>query len=173
MSARFCWNVSAWVGIMSGIYVLLYQLTPMAALGVLPCTFIALPIYLTGGAKKENFLDACLSAMAGVGWAVLFLTLGAKFVQLGMQLLWANSLSVLVCTTALCAAHMLLSYKGLFTNIPMMFGAIASTFLIGSDKWPYIMLTLCLGVLLGFVNNSGGRFLDSTGRWVFLARIRK
>ena len=58
---------------------------------------------------------------------------------------------MLVLTSVLCAVHSVFKPYGLFSSIPMMFGAIASTFFAGADKWLYLMITLCLGVLLGYV----------------------
>lgn len=165
MSTRFSLNFSVWIGLTVGLYVLLYMMSPLGLLGALPCTFVALPIYLSGGAKANKFLDSCLSAIAGVVWGILFIYFDALLTSKGMAPLIASAFSVALVTITLCATHLILTPKRLFTNIPMMFGAVACTFFVGPDKWFYIMITLCLGVLLGFINDSGRRLLDDYGRW--------
>ena len=168
MSTRFSLNLSVWIGITVGLYVLLYLMSPLGLLGALPCTFVALPIYLSGGARADKFADACLSAVAGVVWGIVFIYLDSLFAHQGLHPLVASALSVGLVTIALCATHLLFTPWGLFSNIPMMFGAVACTFFVGPDKWFYIMVTLCLGVLLGFINHSGRKFLDERGRWTLL-----
>lgn len=168
MSTRFSLNLSMWIGITVGLYVLLYLMSPLGLLGALPCTFVALPIYLSAGASAKKLADACLSAVAGVVWGMAFIYLDALFAHEGLHPLVASALSVGLVTIALCATHLLFTPWGLFSNIPMMFGAVACTFFVGPDKWFYIMITLCLGVLLGFINHSGRKFLDERGRWTLL-----
>lgn len=165
MSTRFSLNLSVWIGITVGIYVLLYLMSPLGLLGALPCTFVALPIYLSGGARTDRFFDTCLSAVAGVAWGIIFIYLDGVLVSKGLDPLIASACSVALVTIALCATHLIFTPQGLFSNIPMMFGAVACTFFVGPEKWFYIMITLCLGVALGFINHSGRKFLDEHGRW--------
>lgn len=54
MSTRFSLNLSMWIGITVGLYVLLYLMSPLGLLGALPCTFVALPIYLSAGASAKT-----------------------------------------------------------------------------------------------------------------------
>lgn len=172
MNYRFGLNVGLWIGATTGLYSFLYALTPMGALGILPCTFIALPIFLNGGAKKEEFFNYFTSAIIGVGWAAVFVYAIGFTASFGASPAVSTGLAIFVVTSILCAVHLIFTPKGLFSSIPMMFGAIASTFLIGLDKWYYIMPTLILGILLGYINSLGFKLVDPEGRWQFLQKSK-
>lgn len=171
MNARFGINMGIWIGVASGIYVLLYSLSPLAAGGVLPCTFIALPIYFNAGARKEEYFNYCTSAIIGVGWAAIYVYAMGTFGGLAMMpAAYSNALVIVVITAALCAIHIIVTPKGLFSSIPMMFGAIAATFFAGVDKWLYIVITLCLGISLGYVCGLGFKMMDEHGHWILRRR---
>ncbi|WFU12890.1 DUF1097 domain-containing protein (plasmid) [Rhizobium sp. CB3090] len=170
MKWRFGINVGLWIGATVGLYSFLYALTPLGAAGVLPCTFVALPIFLNGGAKKEEFLGYCSSALLGVGWAAVFIH-GIGFgISEGLPPAVSTGLVLFVVTAIICALHLIFTPKGLFSSIPMIFGAVASTFLIGLDKWYLIMPTLLGGILMGYINSLGFKLVDADGRWLFLTR---
>jgi hypothetical protein len=171
MKARFGINMGIWIGVVTGIYALLYSLSPLAAGGVLPCSFIALPIYFNAGARKEEYFDYCTSAIIGVGWAAIYVYAMGAFGGLGMMpAAYSSALVITVITVVLCAIHIIVTPKGLFSSIPMMFGAIATTFFVGVDKWLYIMITLCLGITLGYVCGLRFKMVDENGHWIMPRR---
>lgn len=167
MKVRFPINFGIWIGVVAALYVWLYLLSPLAAGGVLPCTFVAVPIFLNGGGKKEQIGNHITSAIIGVVWGVIYTKCSAFLSGHGMSPTTSISLVVLVLTTVLCAIHGIFKPYGLFCSIPMMFGAIASTFFAGTDKWLYLMVTLSLGVLLGYACIYGTQVLDQDGKWTF------
>ncbi|MFK0382347.1 DUF1097 domain-containing protein [Agrobacterium sp. NPDC090273] len=172
MNIRFGINVGLWIGATTGLYSFLYAMTPLGAAGLLPVTFIALPIFLNGGAKKEEFFNYCSSAIIGVVWAAIFIY-GIGYVSShGVPSAATTGIVIFVVTSVLCAFHLIVTPKGLCSSIPMMFGAIASTFLIGLDKWYFIVPTLLLGITLGYINSLGFKLVDAEGRWVFLGRSK-
>jgi hypothetical protein len=174
MKVRLSVNFGIWIGLMAAIYVWLYLLSPLATSGVLPCTFIAVPIFLNAGGKKEQIPNHLTSALIGVAWGVAYIKIAAFLSIYNLTPSQSISLTVLVLTSVLCAVHGVFKPYGLFCSIPMMFGAIASTFFAGAEKWLYLMITLCLGVLLGYVVISGMRFLDEDGKWLILrGRVKR
>ncbi|MEK6418281.1 DUF1097 domain-containing protein [Paraburkholderia tropica] len=173
MKVRFSINLGIWIGLTTAIYVWLYLMSPLAAGGVLPCSFIALPIFLNGGGKLEQMPNHLTSALLGVVWGLAYIKLSAVLSLLHFASSTALVIAVFIATSVLCSVHGIFKPFGLFCSIPMMFGAIASTFFAGADKWLYVMLTLCLGIVLGYVNISGARFLDENGRWMFLRNRMK
>ncbi|MGF6411576.1 DUF1097 family protein [Paraburkholderia sp. MM5482-R1] len=166
MKLRFSINFGIWVGITAGAYVWLYLVSPLAAFGVLPCTFVAVPIFINAGAKLEQIPNHMTSAVAGVLWGLVYLKVSSFIISAHISPPVALAITVLVVTAVLVAIHVSVKLYGLFSNIPQMFGGIACSFLVGGDKWPYVMLTLCLGVVLGYINFSGLKFLDEDGRWL-------
>lgn len=123
--------------------------------------------FLNGGGKKEQIGNHITSAIIGVVWGVIYTKCSAFLSGHGMSPTTSISLVVLVLTTVLCAIHGIFKPYGLFCSIPMMFGAIASTFFAGTDKWLYLMVTLSLGVLLGYACIYGTQVLDQDGKWTF------
>ncbi len=164
MTKRFFVNWSIWIGCCAGLYVYLYLLTPLAPYGKVAATFVAVPLYLCMGAKKEEFVDYALSAAGGVLWAVFYIYCITKMIEAGYSAALSNGLMVGVITIVLCAIHFILPTP-FSTRVPMMFGAIAVTFLTGGADWPVTLTTLVLGVCLGFLCNVGTWFLDEEGRW--------
>lgn len=166
MKIKFAVNFSLWIGLTSGIYVFIYLHSPLATSGVLACTFVALPIYLNGGAKGNEMLDYCSSAIIGVLWGIVFVYATRLLNNAGVEASFSASVVVFMATAILCAIHFMCAHIKYLTRIPVMFGAIASTFLAGPDKWFYLMITLCFGIVLGYVNSYGAKFLDTEGRWI-------
>ena len=168
MKLRYSINFGIWIGLTAGAYVWLYLVSPLAAAGVLPCTFVALPIFVSGGGKLEQIPNHMSSTIAGVLWALFYLKVSGLMISSHISPPVAFGVTVAVLTAILVAIHGALKFYGLFGNIPAMFGAIACTFFVGGNKWPYVMVTLCLGIVLGFINFSGMKFLDENGRWLVL-----
>jgi len=65
MKVRLSVNFGIWIGLMAAIYVWLYLLSPLASGGVLPCAFVAVPIFLNAGGKKEQIPNHLTSAVIG------------------------------------------------------------------------------------------------------------
>lgn len=160
MSKKVIACSSLWTGTLVGLYTLLYLVTPLGIAGVLPCTFVALPIFLAGGGKRENLPGALGSAIAGVAWGAIFLSFQQWIALRGVEPTQAAALSVAIATALLCAVHSLFTIKGLMSNIPMMFGAVACTFFVGLDKWPYTLLTLGFGIVLGYAISFSGSLIQ-------------
>jgi len=167
MKIRFPINFGLWIGVVAALYVWLYLMSPLAAGGVLPCTFIAVPIFLSGGGKKEQIGNHITSAIIGVAWGVAYIKCSSLLSNYDLSPTTSTALTVLVLTSVLCAIHGIFKPSGLFCSIPMMFGAIASTLFAGPEKWIYLMITLPLGVLLGYACIYGSQVLDENGRWAF------
>ncbi|MFP3156115.1 DUF1097 domain-containing protein [Lachnospiraceae bacterium ZAX-1] len=165
MTKLYAINWSIWIGIVVGVYALLYTFSPLYAYGVMPCTFVALPLFFLAGAKKEEFLDFCSSAIAGVIWGLIFLYFIGLLISQGLAEPFANAIIIFAATTVLCAFHFIVTKKVVFSKVPMMFGGIASTFFGGGDKWWVLMITLCFGVLLAFLCQCGTYLLDESGHW--------
>ena len=171
MSKRYYVNWCLWIGLMSGIYVLLYSASPLFQYGIMPASFVALPIYFLAGANPREFLEYASSAVAGVAWGCLYLFLLDYLTGMGMFLLLAQFIVVGVVTAVLCAFHFIVTPRVVFSKIPMMFGAIASSFfgdvLATPERILPLMVTLILGLVLAIACNTGTRLLTEDGHWKF------
>ncbi len=160
---------------MAGLYCMIYALTPLLAFGVMPVSFVALPLFFIAGAKKEDLPGFLTSALAGVAWGCLYLWLIGLLTGAGLPLAVAFGLVLFVCTAALCAFHFIVTNKNVFNKVPMMFGALACTFMQGDiltspHKWWVLILTLCMGVLLAYLCQCGTLLLGEDGRWKFFGK---
>jgi hypothetical protein len=162
MNIRYYINWSIWIGVWSGIYVILYLLSPLASYGMLPATFVGLPIFFLAGAKKEEFLNFSVSAIVGVLWALLYLYLINVLNEMGVPGFLSQGLIVGAVTIVLCAIHFPLPFCN---KIPMMFGAIAFTFITGATAPIAVMITFVLGITLAYICNQGTLFLTEDGKW--------
>lgn len=172
MTRRYLVNWSIWIGLWSGIYVFFYMLSPLGQYGMLPATFIGLPIYFLAGAKKEEFLDFVSSAVAGVVWALFYLFCIGALLDAGIPGYAAQGLVVGIVTALLCAIHFNMPVP-FCTRIPMMFGAIAFTFITNASHPIATMATFTLGIGLAFWCNYGTRFLDAEGNWTLAAVMNR
>lgn len=179
MTKRFLFNWAVWIGLLAGLYCLVYVLiTPLFSFGVLPVTFVAFPLYFIAGAKKEDLLGFLTSAAAGVAWGCLYLYLIGLLMGWGVPAAVAFGLVLFVCTAILCAFHFIVTSKVVFNKVPMIFGALACTFmqgdiLVSPHKWWVLILTLCLGILLAFACQCGTLLMRPDGRWKFLSKADK
>lgn len=164
MTVKYRVNWSIWIGVMTGIYVLLYLMSPLAQYGIIWMSFIALPIYFNGGAKPEEYIHYALSSIAGVVWGLIFLFFIGVFADMGMSPAISNALGCGI-FTIFCCFHMLVPDKVLLSKVPAMFGGIAATFSQGGEKILPIMITLVLGVTLGMICGLGTKFLKEDGSW--------
>ncbi len=168
MSKKFLVNWAIWIGLWSGVYVFFYVMSPLGEYGMLPATFIGLPIYFLAGAKKEEFVDFVASAVAGVCWALFYLFCIGKLIGMGLPGAASQGLVVGVLTAVLCAIHFLLPAP-FCTKVPMIFGAIAFSFITGASQPVATMITFALGICLAYLCNYGTKFLTADGDWTFSA----
>lgn len=167
MNIRYAFNWSIWIAFFTALYVFFYEISPLSKYGVMPCTFVALPIYFAVGAKASEYFDHCSSAVAGVAWAAVSIWMTSCVESFGLSENATTTLVIFVISVLLCGGHLLLEGRGIFSRIPMIFGSVASILMLGLEKWPYILATLCLGISLGLICQLGRRFLDVTGKWSF------
>jgi hypothetical protein len=173
MPIRYLINWAVWIGVLSGIYVFLYLQTPLAGYGVVWMTFVALPIYFTGGAKPAEYVGYVLSMLVGVAWGLIYLFCIAKLMGMGMPGDIATALVVAAVCSAQCAAHFTPPLANTpLKVVPIMFGAIAMCFSQGGENVVPVILTLFGGLTLALVCGLGTRFLTDDGRWTVGNRIQ-
>lgn len=170
MTKRFLWNWSVWIGLVSGIYVFLYVLSPLFEYGVMYATFTALPIFFTAGASRSEYFHYAASNVIGVGWGLIYIGCITILTGWGLSTAPAQGLAVAVCTVACCAIHFIPLGNTWLNKPAAMFGAISATFSTGGAKWGALIITLMLGVTLALVCNEGSKLLTEDGRWIFLAK---
>lgn len=86
----------------------IYAISPLFAGGALPCTFIALPVYFSAGAKTEEIVDYSISAVMGLIWAAIILSGTDLMLGGGHTPALSAALFGLVISIVLCSLHMLL-----------------------------------------------------------------
>lgn len=173
MTKRFLWNWSVWIGLVSGIYVFLYVISPLYEYGVMYATFTALPIFFTAGASRKEYFNYAASNVAGVAWALIYLACIGLLAGWGLSDALSQGLSVFVCTVACCAIHFVPLGKTWLNKPAAMFGAISATFSTGGARWGALILTLVLGVTMALICNEGANLLTADGRWKFLCGKQK
>lgn len=166
MTTKYLVNWAIWIGALSGIYVFIYLQTPLAGYGVIWMTFVALPIYFTGGAKPEEYVSYVLSMLVGVAWGLFYLFCIGKLITAGMAPDIATALAVGVICAVQCAVHFIAPLgKTPLRVVPIMFGAVASCFSQGGENFIPISITLFGGVTLALLCGLGTRFLTPEGNW--------
>ncbi len=173
MTSRFFVNWSLWIGFWSGVYVYIYLLTPLGNQGVIWMTFVALPIYFNGGAKREEFINYFVSVIVGALWGLGYLYCITWSVKAGLEAKLATALVVFVLTAILCAIHFVLPKSLRMSAIPIMFGAISMMFSQGGQKFIPALCTLIGGLILGLVCGEGAKLLTKEGYWKFFAAKQK
>ncbi len=166
MKSRFLVNWAIWIGLLVGIYVVLYSLTPLLNYGVMWSTFIALAIYFTAGAEVREFPNYACSSLLGVAWAVLYIGCIGKLLGAGLNVAAAQGIAVGGICAVQCAIHFIPPLSKTWFNKPTaMFGGIAVTFSQGGQKLVPIAITLFLGCFLGMICALGAKLLTEDGRW--------
>lgn len=158
----FKWSI--WIGLVTAIYCLIYvSISPLASKGVVWCTFVALPIFFTSGAQKNEIPNYIISCIVGVIWGWVFvyvLTWSASYIP------FDNVNNMVVCgtlTIICCAIHFCLTEKTFANKVNMMFGAIACTLSQGGSNLIPIMITMIGGILLAYICVSGQNLIDENG----------
>ncbi|WP_438790297.1 DUF1097 domain-containing protein [Enterococcus sp. DIV0756] len=164
---KFNLNFALWMGVLGGIYVFLYCISPLASYGVMYATYIAFPIYFNGGAKKDEFFNYAFSSILGVLWGIVFLQGIEILSSLGISSELSQALAVCILTTICASLHLIILDRTFFNKLPAIFGAIAATFSTGGEKAIPLMITLFLGVALAYISAYALNILDSEGNWKF------
>ena len=151
--AKIYWSI--WIGVFTGIYVLLYLNSPLAQYGFIWITFIALPIYFNGGALRKDYIPQMIGSCLGVLWGLVMLYFAGMLGGLGAAGSNAVSCGLLTIT---CCFMMILKDNTMLNKVPAMFGGISACFSQGGEHFVAIMITLCLGVTLGLICNEGAPF---------------
>lgn len=173
MNKKTWFNWGIWMGVVMGVYAFLYTLTPLSSYGVMWATFIAMPIFLTAGGKKEDLWTYICGGIVGVAWGYVFIQAGVLCVNAGMSASVANFLSTLVVTIVCVWVHGILLANTFLNTLPPIFGGMAATIAgsIFSDGQAYLLplaATLVLGVLAGFACMYGLTLMNEDGSWKFL-----
>ena len=200
MNKRGLINWSIWIGVISGIYCAIYALTIGVWTGkvingwhIVYATFTALPIYFTAGAKRDEFFHYCGSYIVGVFWAMFYLFIMDRLAAAGWP--WFLNVGVVVAVLCIveCAIHFCLPANLPFNKVAAQFGAISNSFwcsnltiaVLGTtgrtsiggmynfSAYPFLIITLCTGTLLGLCCNEGLNFIDSeTGKWKLPRKVK-
>lgn len=150
---------AGWIGLATAIYVLLYLFSPLGKYGIIWITFIALPIYFNGGAKKEEYVHYVISDLCGVAWGVAMLYLIGILVGMGADASVSTGVIVGILTVACCGIHMFVP-NSLFANkVPAIFGGISATFSQGGENLMVVAITLILGTTLALICQEGLKLL--------------
>lgn len=173
MRAKLMFNWGIWMGVVMGIYALVYTLTPLNPHGVMWATFIAMPIFLAGGGKKENILTNTVCGMLGVAWGVIFLKAGELVQSAGVNAALSNFIVTLVVTIVCVWVHGILLGKTPFNALPPVFGGMAATiassiFTPDGSQLVSLVITMVLGVLGGAACMAGLLLMKDDGSWKFL-----
>lgn len=155
-------NWSIWIGVWTGIYVLLYLMSPLGQYGFIWITFIALPIFFNGGAARKDYLPQMICSCIGVIWGLIMIA-GTNLVS-GTGIAMSNALSCGIFTIT-CCFMMIFKDNTMLNKVPAMFGGISACFSQGGQHVIPVMITLCLGVSLGLLCNEGTHFLTEDGSW--------
>lgn len=159
MSKRMLMMWSVWMGAFTFIYCYIYVMLPIYKEGVMWMTFVALPIYLNGGAKRSEFPNYVCSMVMGILWGLLCLWCITTLAELGVNEALNMGLVCGVVTTICCLVHFIITPKIWVNIIPMMFGAISMTFSQGGKNLLFIFCTLLGGLILGCVCGMGPQLL--------------
>ncbi|MCC8152043.1 MAG: DUF1097 domain-containing protein [Lachnospiraceae bacterium] len=162
MTVRGKINWSIWIGVWTGIYVLLYMLSPLGQYGFIWITFIALPIFFNGGAARKDYFSQMISSCIGVVWGLIMLAGASALSITGAA--GSNALSCGIFTVT-CCLMMIFKDNTKINKVPAMFGGISACFSQGGEHIVGVMITLCLGVSLGLLCNEGMNFIAEDGRW--------
>lgn len=163
MSKKFLFWWAVWIGVLSGIYVAIYSQIPFPNKNLIWMTFVALPIYFNGGAKREEFVNYVASMIMGIVWALIFLWGIDLLTKSGCSVPVTLGLDVGIFTIACCAIHFIITGNIWINKVPMMFGAIAMTFSQNGQDLLTIGCTMFGGILLALCCQEGTHLLEKWG----------
>lgn len=157
---KYLWSYSIWIAVTSGIYALIYLLTPLGTYGLMWMTFVSLPIFFTAGAKTEEIPNYLCSMLAGIIWGIINLWFINLLINTGISAPAANALDLLLITIPCVGLHMTILGKTWLNKVPMVFGGLSMTFSQGGQNVIVIGITLACGILLAVVFSLGGSWLE-------------
>ena len=148
--AIFVWCIG--LGLLDGIYCVICAAIPHVQ-NYMWIGFISLPIYFSGGAQLKQLPRYFFCAASGVGWGALTLAI------MGLGLIANSNANMFVVVTIVvaicCFVHLGLLTEdklgGLFSNCPMVFGGFAAIFSQGINEALWVILTLTMGLVLGWI----------------------
>lgn len=156
---KYLWSYSLWIGLTSGIYLLIYLATPLASYGLAWMTFVSLPIFFTAGAPLNEIPNYICSMIAGLFWGIVNMWIINQLLVLGFTAGMANLIDMIIITIPV-GLHLTILSKTWLNKVPMVFGGLAMTFSQGASNVWVIGITLLCGILLGAIYNLGGKFLE-------------
>ena len=160
MNKRYLVIMSIWVGLIVGLYCMLYQFIPFPAKNLIWVTFVSLPIYFGAGAKPQEFPHYFCSMIAGVIWAFIYLGGINWFIQMGVGVPLTMLIVVGVITAVLCAIHLIITANTWFNKLPIMFGTIAVLFHTNGQDLLTVTATLTGGLIVGLLCTVGTNWLS-------------
>jgi hypothetical protein len=163
VSKRFLFWWAVWIGVLSGIYCAIYSLIPFPNQNLIWISFVALPIYFNGGAKREEFPNYVASMIMGIIWAVVYLYGIGLLIKAGVSVPMTMMLDVGIMTIVVCAIHFTIAAKTWLNNVPIIFGALAVTFSQGGKDLLTIGCTMFGGILLALCCQEGLQVLEKWG----------
>lgn len=163
MSKRFLFWWAIWIGVLSGIYVAIYSLIPFPNKNLIWMTFVALPIYFNGGAKRNEFPNYVASMIVGILWALLYLFGIGVLAKAGVSTPVTLLLDIGILTFVVCAVHLTITANTWINNVPIIFGALALTFSQGGKDLITIGCTMFGGILLALCLQEGVNVLGKLG----------
>lgn len=157
---KYLWSYSIWISVTSGIYALLYLLSPLGKYGLMWMTFVSLPIFFTAGARVSEIPNYLCSMLAGLAWGLINLWFINLLIHTGISAAAANALDLLLITIPCVGIHMTILGNTWFNKVPMVFGGLSMTFSQGGNQLPVIGITLACGILMAVVFSLGGAWLE-------------
>ena len=149
---------SLWIGAMVAGFVFVYLVSPLGEYGLLWMSFVSMPLFFAGGAKRSEFLSYSACNCVGVVWGICYLYLIGIFAGLGFSGSLATMFTVCIVTPACCMAHMLTPDRFLLNKLAATFGAIACVFSQNGTLLIPTAATLVAGVFAGLLCMEGRQF---------------
>lgn len=160
MNKRYLWIWSFWIGLVSGIYCIIYASLPIINDNIIWMAFVALPIFFGAGAKIEEFPHYFSSILAGVVWGLVMLSLIGTLSGLGLTTALSMFFVVTACTFIAVGLHMIILGNTLVGKVPMIFGGLAMTFASGGTNLTGVIITMSCGLLMGVAISEGGKVIS-------------
>lgn len=165
MNKRFLINWAIWIGVFSGIYCLIYVNLPLPTQSLMWMTFVGLPIYFNGGAKREEYFSYVFSMLAGIAWGLIYLYFIGIFATAGVSVPITLLVVVALVTIACVVVHLVFLGNTWLNKVPIIYGAISMTFSQNGQNLTTVIITLLGGLTLGLICQEGTKLLDEQGRW--------
>jgi len=160
MNKQYLLTWSFWIGLVSGIYCLVYASTTIIDKNIIWMAFVALPIYFGSGAKIEEFPHFFSSILSGVVWGLIMLNFIGFLTGNGLSGPVSMFFVVTICTFICVFLHMVILAKTWLNQVPMIFGGLAMTFATGGTNLIYVIITMTSGLLMGVAISEGGKIID-------------